>query len=125
MEVEVGTKTSEDTGKPVEKADFMFLEKSDDNEEEQAGVMSVDNELESYLKEPRLKEDLNPLTDFWKKKHGPFSRLSELAKKYLCIQATSTTSETVFSNINNVVSQKRTSLTSSHTNETISLSKVL
>ena len=44
---------------------------------------------------------------------------------YLCVQATSTPTERIFSKMNNVVSKKRNKITPAHTNETIFLSSIL
>lgn len=121
--VKVGsTKTVESDGR-TKKVNIMCLESSDDEDDNDG--MTIEKELESYFNEPKLKEDMNPLTDFWKNKESCYPRLAVLAKKYLCVQATSTPSERVFSKMNNVVSKKRSKLTSSHTNETIFLSNVL
>ena len=98
---------------------------SDDEESASEGGLSVKKELDNYLDEPKLKEDSDPLLEFWKQKASNYPRLSILARKYLCVQATSTPSERVFSKMGNVVSKKRNKLTPEHTNETIFLASVL
>ena len=96
-----------------------------DDEDSDDEDLSAMKEIENYLNEHKLKEDSDPLQDFWKLKESKYPRLSILAKKYLCVQATSTPSERVFSKMGNVVSKKRNKITPEHTNETIFLSNIL
>ena len=98
---------------------------SDDEDSSSAWDVSAKKELEHYLDELKLKEDSDPLLEFWKLKASNYPRLSVLARKYLCVQATSTPSERVFSKMGNVVSKKRNKLTPEHTNATIFLASVL
>ena len=42
---------------------------SDDEESTSEGDMSVKKELANYLNEPKLKEDSDPLLEFWKQRH--------------------------------------------------------
>ena len=98
----------------------MSLESDDEDDD-----LNVEKELENYVNEPKLNEDSDPLLDFWKRKESIYPRLSVLARKYLCIQATSTPSERVFSKMGNTVSKKRNRITPAHTNQTIFLSDVL
>ena len=53
--------------------------------------------------------DVDPLI-WWKANAGSFKCLSILAKKYLCVAATSVASERVFSTSGNIVSAKRNRL---------------
>ena len=115
---------SEDLDVRPKKRKRISLE-SDDEEFTSEDNMSVKKELEHYLNEPKLKEDSDPLLELWKQKASNYLRLSILARKYLCVQATSTPSERVFSKMGNVVSKKRNKLTPEHTNEAIFLASVL
>ena len=53
---------------------------------------------------------LCPLQDFWSKKEEDFPILSQLAKKYLCVQATSAPSERIFSIASRIISKFRNRL---------------
>ena len=109
-----------DPRKKSKKSTKMSLESDDEDDD-----LSLEKELENYVNEPKLNEDSDPLLDFWKRKESIYPRLSVLARKYLCIQATSTPSERVFSKMGNTVSKKRNRITPAHTNQTIFLSDVL
>ncbi|XP_056155762.1 zinc finger BED domain-containing protein 4-like [Lampris incognitus] len=62
----------------------------------QSGAGKIETELATYLLTPEADPDTDPLQ--WWKHHEPnFPRLSNLAKKYLSIPATSAPSERVFS----------------------------
>lgn len=56
----------------------------------------VKAELTAYLMSPGVDSDTDPL-HWWQANEAIFPRLSKLAKKYLCIPATSAPSERVFS----------------------------
>ncbi|CAM4623496.1 unnamed protein product [Leuciscus chuanchicus] len=56
----------------------------------------VQSELESYLMCPDADSESEPL-EWWRLHERNFPRVSKLAKKYLCIPATSTPSERIFS----------------------------
>ena len=53
-------------------------------------------ELAAYLRHIPLDKEADPLV-WWKENQGHYPRLSMLARKYLCITATSSPSERVFS----------------------------
>ncbi|XP_059916719.1 E3 SUMO-protein ligase ZBED1-like [Gadus macrocephalus] len=65
---------------------------------------AVENELSSYID-----SEANPL-QWWKDHEVAFPALSCLAKKYLCVPATSSPSERVFSCSGNIVTCHRASL---------------
>jgi hypothetical protein len=54
------------------------------------------NELEEYLREPRVDENLSPF-DYWKNNIRRFPSLSKMARDYLSVPATSASSERAFS----------------------------
>ena len=56
----------------------------------------IDNEISSYLDFLIAEIETSPLV-WWKAEYQQFPTLSQLAKKYLCIPATSVPSERVFS----------------------------
>ncbi|KAI2646520.1 E3 SUMO-protein ligase ZBED1 [Labeo rohita] len=70
---------------------------------------SVACELQSYLQSSYLDSEGDPLK-WWKEHEKIYPRLSKVAKKYLCIPATSSPSERAFSSGGNVVTCLRSSL---------------
>ncbi|XP_060761183.1 E3 SUMO-protein ligase ZBED1-like [Neoarius graeffei] len=69
----------------------------------------VERELENYLMAANADSETDPL-QWWKINERNFPRLSCLAKRYLCIPATSTPSERVFSTGGNIVTCHRAAL---------------
>ena len=69
----------------------------------------IKQELDQYLSHPQLEMEDSPL-DWWKVEHSRYPRLAKLARKYLCICATSVPSERVFSCAGQIVSDERSSL---------------
>lgn len=65
----------------------------------------IEAELNNYLHRPLADGESNPLT-WWKVHEVNFPNISRLVKKYLCIPATSTPSERVFSVAGNVVTSQ-------------------
>ncbi|XP_041093515.1 E3 SUMO-protein ligase ZBED1-like [Polyodon spathula] len=66
-------------------------------------------ELNHYLLSPLADSESDPLI-WWKAQQANFPRLCKLAQKYLCIPATSSASERVFSTCGSVVTCKQTRL---------------
>ncbi len=58
---------------------------------------------------PEVDSDVNPL-DWWKTQEIHFPRLGKLAKKYLCVPASSSPSERAFSTGGNIVTCHRAAL---------------
>ena len=56
----------------------------------------------------------NPIDDWWKANEDRFPKMSKLARKYLCIPATSVASERVFSTSGNIVNAKRSKMMSEY-----------
>ena len=69
----------------------------------------VSKELDRYLQAPQQDSTEDPL-DWWKANAVSYPALSRLSKKYLCISATSSSSENLFSTAGNVVTKKRSML---------------
>ena len=63
-------------------------------------------ELENYRKEPSLEKTGDPL-HYLKRKEKEYPLLSKLAKKYLCVQATSTTAERIFSRLSSMLTKRK------------------
>ena len=83
-----------------------------------------EDELDRFLREPIVGSEVNTL-DWWSKNTERFPKLACLAKKYLCIPATSVPAERVFSTAGNIVNHKRSSLLPENTDILIFLNKNL
>ncbi|KAL7824411.1 hypothetical protein SRHO_G00294770 [Serrasalmus rhombeus] len=70
---------------------------------------AIENEFSSYLLSVCLESDADPLK-WWKEHEVAYPALSCLAKKYLCVPATSSPSERIFSCSGNIVTCLRASL---------------
>lgn len=66
-------------------------------------------ELNSYLMTPAIDGEEDPLA-WWKVHKINFPRLCKMARKYLCVPATSAPSERLFSAEGNIVTCTRSSL---------------
>ena len=77
-----------------------------------------------YLQYPTLDIDESPL-EWWKLECKRIPLLSDAARKYLCVCATSVASERVFSIGGQLVSKKRNSLKPEKVNNLIFLAKNL
>lgn len=71
----------------------------------------IENEVSSYLQSVCVESDADPL-NWWKEHEVAFPALSFLVKKYLCVPATSSPSERVFSCSGNLATCHRASLKS-------------
>lgn len=69
----------------------------------------IKNEIEKYEKAPQADSDSNPL-DWWRMYAETYPNLAKMARKYLCICASSSPSERVFSKSGHIVSKRRCSL---------------
>lgn len=70
---------------------------------------AVEAELNSYLQSANADSDTNPL-EWWKTHCTAYPKVSLLAKRYLCIPATSSPSERAFSTGGNIVTCHRAAL---------------
>lgn len=77
-------------------------------------------EIRMYLKERNITRKENPL-NWWKARELLYPTLSKLAKKYLCIVATSVPSERVFSKAGQIITERRNRLKSKHVKKLIFL----
>ncbi|KAL6473716.1 hypothetical protein MHYP_G00172770 [Metynnis hypsauchen] len=85
---------------------------------------AVERELGNYLLAPDADSDSDPL-DWWKVYQKNFPSVSKLAKQYLCIQATSSPSERVFSTGGNKVTCKRAALKPDNVDQLVFLARNL
>jgi zinc finger BED domain-containing protein 1 (E3 SUMO-protein ligase ZBED1) len=91
--------------------DFVREQRPNDNLERE------ENQIESYLLLPYPSMDADRMK--WWTNKLKFSNLYELSKKYLCLPASSASSERVFSKAGEVLSKKRSSLTENHVNDIV------
>ncbi|XP_051962423.1 E3 SUMO-protein ligase ZBED1-like [Xyrauchen texanus] len=84
----------------------------------------VDMELGSYLLTRNIDSEDDPII-WWKEHKGQYPKLSVLARKYLCITATSSPSERVFSTGRNIVTCQRSSLKPHNVDRLVFLAKNL
>lgn len=71
------------------------------------------SEITRYLSAPNCQRNGDPL-EWWRLEEKNFPNLSQIAFKYLTIQATSVPSERVFSTAGNVINKKRNRLSDKH-----------
>ena len=69
----------------------------------------VKQELDQYLSHPQLDDEESPLL-WWKTEAVRYPKVAKLARKYLCLCATSVPAECMFSCGGNNLSDKRTCL---------------
>lgn len=70
---------------------------------------SIELELSMYLQTPGPDSETDPL-EWWKQHETNFPLVARLARKYLCIPATSSSSERAFSASGNIITCKRSCL---------------
>ena len=109
------TATDEPTKKKKRKSALMELigSKFQSNNEQSTDTITfkdiVQSELLRYKTEPSISVDQPPL-HWWSAHQHLYPNVSKLARKYLCVVATSVPSEQLFSTAGNVISVKRTAL---------------
>lgn len=88
-----------------------FLQKSSATSEESGSLTQEERlkkELEAYLLCPKLSiSSHTSVLEWWKTNENNYPNLATLARKYLCICATSCPSERTFSTSGNIVTAKR------------------
>lgn len=106
---------------------FKEQEEADQHETSSASVspeQKCSNEIDKYLSIPKLDFEDDPLL-WWKNSFLSFPILASLARKYLCVCATSSASERVFSCSGKIVSPLRSSMKPEKVNMLTFLSKNL
>ena len=81
---------------------------------------TVEFEFMHYSNEPCCRADV---TEWWRQKEFVFPILSKLARKYLCVPASSVPSERIFSTAGNIVNKKRACLSSENVDMLVFLNK--
>ena len=99
----------EEAAEPVTKKKKSFFKKKTVSPTSQPEQDKIGAELSSYLLSSETDPDTDPL-QWWKVHEANFPRLSNLARKYLSIPATSAPSERVFSTGGNIVTCQRACL---------------
>ena len=112
---------AEDGAQPPEKRSAMALLLGEDHCDEQ---QSFCDEFTSYIEEPPLQPNGNPL-QWWMRNEQRFPKVAAVARRFLCVPATSVPSERIFSAAGNLVAKKRCSLLSENVNCLVFLNKNL
>ena len=81
-----------------------------------------DPEYVMYENEREISRNENPI-EWWRANQHKYPKLSKIAYKYLCILATSTASERMFSASGHLTSDKRSRLTPDNANILLFLNK--
>ena len=89
------------------------LSEEEEETQEDKKIQMVRREVQMFFTEAPIAKQDDPLS-WWRENEGRFPTLSNLARSLLCIPATSTPVERIFSVAGNICSQKRTSLTREH-----------
>lgn len=87
-------------------------EEEEETQEDQK-IQMVRREVQLFFTEAPIGKKDDPLS-WWRENEGRFPTLSNVARSLLCIPATSTPAERIFSAAGNICSQKRASLTRDH-----------
>ena len=102
--------TSQGVSQPPKKKKKTALEIliGDDDDRSQSNKSSFAEEFNDYLRVAPLKSCANILR-WWSQNSAQFLNVAKLAKKYLCVPATSVPAEQVFSVAGEVINNKRSS----------------
>lgn len=118
-----GDQTSQGAVKKLKKSLGSFL-KGPVSGKIEVTAERLSSELSSYVNSPPADSECDPLL-WWKVHTVNFPHISRLARKYLCIPATSSASERLFSTGGNVVTCQRSSLKPASVNMLVFLTKNL
>lgn len=102
--------------------DIVGIDFDDADQTSQKSTESEEEELRRYLDSEPLARNKNPL-DWWRLKADSYPRLALLARRILCVQATSTPSERVFSAGGLIVNQQRATLSPANVDAIVFLNK--
>jgi hypothetical protein len=93
---------------------YGYMEYMATSQSSQASSMQSTTELERWLREPCLPADTTPqqLTTYMQSKIYDFPIITQIARDYMAIPATSAPSERVFSLAGNLITKKRTKISS-------------
>ena len=102
------------------KLGLLYNESDDEEEDEDKNIDLLKIELENYRKEPKLDEDIDAI-EWWKARRFQYPTLIQLVRKYLCIPATSTQAERVFSKLGLTLTKQRLCMSSSNVDKVLFL----
>ena len=105
--------------KPKVDLNFSESESEDDDEGDQVCDV-VKKEIKDYRNEPLLARDEEVLP-YWAKNKEKFPHLARIAKKYLCVMATSTEAERTFSALGLLLTKQRLCMTGENINKQLFL----
>lgn len=94
-------------------SDTDSLSEEEEETQEDKKIQMVRREVQLFFTEAPIAKKSDPLS-WWRENEGRFPTLSNVARSLLCIPATSTPAERIFSAAGNICSQKRASLTRDH-----------
>lgn len=100
----------------------LFTEPNDEEADELREHNALEEELSRYRCEAKIRYD-SDILEWWSQRRGVYPLLACIAKKYLCITATSVPSERVFSVGGAVLTRARKTMTDQHAEELIFLCK--
>ena len=100
----------------------LFDKKVADKQSQASPTIAVKKESRRFFDSKLLERDEDPLT-WWKDNEKDYKIFSNLAKKYLCIPATSVPSERLFSKAGELVSIRRNRLKSKNVDMLLFLNK--
>ena len=104
-----------------QKMDLNFSESEDEDSTEYDHIFDVvRDEMKAYRNEPMIDRDEDLLL-WWAKNSLKFPLLSKLARKYLCITATSTEAERTFSSLGLLLTKQRLCMTGQNVNRQLFL----
>lgn len=106
---EAATEVAEIPAKKRTLGSFFKIASRQDQTVPQSGRQSIELELNKYIQTVEADGETNPL-EWWRQHEANFPRVANLAKKYLCIQATSSSSERAFSTSGNIITCRRSTL---------------
>ena len=113
---------------PQKKSALMFLLGSAYKPNDSASLKTLadkaQEEVKKYREVPDIPLSENPL-QWWKMHAEEYPLLARQAKRYLCVPGTSVPSERVFSTAGDIVTAKRSCLTSQHVDQLLFLHKNL
>ena len=105
-----GQPSENNTNKFTKLRNLLFKSKNNTEKTDNQNVHDkIASELTRYMSEPAEPEESDPLA-WWKSRSSVYPYLSKTVKFYMCVQATSVSSERAFSLTGNLVTKKRNRL---------------
>ena len=105
---------------PVKKSKVCFNFDESENEDDDESFDEVKQVMERYKRESKPATDACPL-NWWKVHEKSYRLLPQMAKKYLCVPATSVEAERRFSELGLLLTKRRLNLTGAHVDQQLFL----